>query len=73
MESDQEIHSTFSTLNVNAVEFVPSFGPSFATPTAKDPDTTIEDEIPKPQVEMPENNGNGESEGDFREKNFATS
>lgn len=60
MESDSDIQSTFSTLNVNAVEFVPSFGPSFAATTAQDPETAIE-ESAKPVVEMTENNGNGES------------
>lgn len=56
MESDSDIQSTFSTLNVNAVEFVPSFGaPSFA---AQESETTIEDSA-KPVVEMTENNGNG--------------
>lgn len=54
MESEQEIHSTFSTLNVNAVEFVPNFG----APPVKDPETMIEENA-KPPVETPENNGNG--------------
>lgn len=57
MENDQEIHkigSQFSTLNVNAVEFVPSFA-------VKEIDRTIEDPppTPTPAVETPENNGNG--------------
>lgn len=56
MESEQEIHSTFSTLNVNAVEFVPNFG----APPVKDPETMIEENA-KPTVETPENNGNGKS------------
>jgi len=60
MENDQEIHkigSQFSTLNVNAVEFVPSF-----VTTTKDIDSSIEDPPPSVQtmpVETPENNGNG--------------
>lgn len=53
MESEQEIHSTFSTLNVNAVEFVPNFG----APPVKDPETMIEENA-KPPVETTENNGN---------------
>lgn len=57
MESDQEVHSAFSRLNVNAIEFVPSFG--FAAPPAIEPDTTIEETL-NAQVETPENNGNGE-------------
>jgi hypothetical protein len=59
MESEQEINSTFSTLNVNAVEFVPSFG----TVVVKEADLTPE-ESAKPIMETPEkpeNNGNGES------------
>lgn len=56
MESEQEIHSTFSTLNVNAVEFVPNFG----APPVKDPETMIEENA-KPAVETTENNGNGKS------------
>jgi Ataxin-2 C-terminal region len=58
MESDQ-LNSSFSTLNVNAVEFVPSFGPTFASTTATSPDT-ISEENAKPVVVTPENNGNGE-------------
>lgn len=58
MESEQEIHSTFSKLNVNAVEFVPNFG-SFG-PNSAEPESTIE-EIAKPDVVMSENNGSGES------------
>ncbi|XP_070492511.1 eukaryotic peptide chain release factor GTP-binding subunit ERF3A isoform X2 [Chironomus tepperi] len=60
MENDQEIHkigSQFSTLNVNAVEFVPSFVVS----APKDIETSIEDPPPSVQskpVETPENNGN---------------
>lgn len=57
MESEQEIHSTFSTLNVNAVEFVPNFG----APPVKDPET-MNEENAKPAVETPENNGNGKSD-----------
>lgn len=58
MESEQEIHSTFSKLNVNAVEFVPNFG-SFGS-NAAEPESTIE-EVAKPDVVMSENNGTGES------------
>lgn len=72
MESDQEFPSTFSKLNVNAVEFVPSF----AATTAREPDAASEENA-KPLIETPENNGNGEfytrkfirSTGEF----FATS
>jgi Ataxin-2 C-terminal region len=56
MESEQEIHSTFSKLNVNAVEFVPSFG----TVAVKEADPAPEEESAKPVMETPENNGNGE-------------
>lgn len=63
MESEQEIHSTFSKLNVNAVEFVPNFG-SFGG-NAAEPESTVE-EVAKPDVVMSENNGNGES----RQRNF---
>ena len=61
MENDQDIHkigSQFSTLNVNAVEFVPSFVVS----APKDIESSIEDPPPSVQskpVEAPENNGNG--------------
>lgn len=56
MESEQEIVSPFSTLNVNAVEFVPSFG----AVAVKEPEPAPE-ESAKPVMETPENNGNGES------------
>jgi Ataxin-2 C-terminal region len=59
MESDQEIHSTFSTLNVNAIEFIPSFASTTAGSTS-DSETGGE-ESSKPAAEMIENNGNGES------------
>lgn len=55
MESDPDFPSTFSKLNVNAVEFVPSF----AATTAKESDSGDE-ESAKPTTETPENNGNGE-------------
>lgn len=55
MASEQDLHSTFSTLNVNAVEFVPSFG---AVPV-KEPEP-VDEEPQKAVVEMTENNGNGE-------------
>lgn len=75
MESDSEIQ-TFSKLNVNAVEFVPSFGPTFAATAAQEPETTNE-ESAKPVVEMTENNGNGESYAKiidvFEKEKFATS
>lgn len=60
MENDQEIHkigSQFSTLNVNAVEFVPSF-----VSAAKEIEKTIEEPPPTMQsrpIETQENNGNG--------------
>lgn len=68
MESEQDsIHSTFSTLNVNAVEFVPNFG----APPVKDPETMIEENA-KPPIETPENNGNGKTHIDVfvSEENF---
>jgi hypothetical protein len=74
MESDQEFQSTFSKLNVNAVEFVPNFT-SFAAATAKDPEPALE-ESPKPPIEMTENNGNGKLSVEFQlimVENFATS
>jgi hypothetical protein len=66
MENDQDIHkvgSQFSTLNVNAVEFVPSFGMSPPQPQ-KDIETGDTDEPPPPvaptkPIETTENNGNG--------------
>lgn len=58
MENDQEVQKAaaqFSSLNVNAVEFIPSFG------MPKDCSTTIEDPPPppKPVIDAPENNGTG--------------
>jgi hypothetical protein len=53
MESESEIASTFSTLNVNAVEFIPSF-----SSTTKESDKPME-EITQTPSETPENNGNG--------------
>lgn len=58
MENDQEVQKAaaqFSSLNVNAVEFIPSFG------MPKDVSTTIEDPPPppKPVIDAPENNGTG--------------
>jgi Ataxin-2 C-terminal region len=59
MGDDQELtkaSSQFSTLNVNALEFVPSF----ACPK------TIDDPPPgKPVIETPENNGNGKLPIDY--------
>ena len=60
MESEQEIHSAFSTLNVNAVEFVPNFGPVVKE---AEPET---DELFKEIMETPENNGNGKSRARLR-------
>lgn len=54
MENDQEINETANkifTLNVNAVEFVPSFAK-----TIEDPPPVA---APKAPAETPENNGNG--------------
>lgn len=62
MESDQDFPSTFSKLNVNAVEFVPSFAA-----TTKEPDEE-QDENAKPIIETPENNGNGESYANLIDK-----
>ena len=73
MESEQEIHSTFSKLNVNAVEFVPNFGT-----VVKEAEPESEEEL-KEVMETPENNGNGKSRARLRancfsnEKKFATS
>lgn len=80
MESDSDLQSSFSTLNVNAVEFVPNFGPPSAGSTnADDPETTPE-EGSKPVIETTENNGNGKSYAKLQsdvafeeKKNFATS
>jgi Ataxin-2 C-terminal region len=58
MENDQDIHkigSQFSTLNVNAVEFVPSFCVS----STKDIPNEDPPPAPRPVIETPENNGNG--------------
>lgn len=59
MENDQEVTKTalqFSSLNVNAVEFVPSFAcPKEVSKTIEDPPPP-----PKPVIELPENNGTGE-------------
>lgn len=58
MEDDQDVNETsikISTLNVNAVEFVPSFG-SF-TKTIDDDEPPVSE--PKSTEETPENNGNG--------------
>jgi Ataxin-2 C-terminal region len=78
MESDQDINSTFSTLNVNAIEFIPSFASTTAS-SVSDSDTGGEESV-KPVTETIENNGNGESyakqiSGCFvrRKKIFATS
>lgn len=57
MESE-DMQSNFSTLNVNAVEFVPSFAATVTT--ANEPDDPAEEDATAP-VEVPENNGNGES------------
>lgn len=32
-ENDNDLNTSFSTLNVNAMEFVPNFGSTFCTPT----------------------------------------
>jgi hypothetical protein len=61
MENDQDINDTafkLSTLNVNAVEFVPSFGITAVSKTIEDDPPPVE--APKATVETPENNGNGE-------------
>lgn len=57
MENDQDVNETsikISTLNVNAVEFVPSF---VITKTIEDPPPVS---AVKATAETPENNGNGE-------------
>lgn len=55
MESEQEMSSIFSKLNVNAVEFVPSFstGPS----AIQDPEADDESDTQKANVEQSKNNG----------------
>lgn len=58
MENDQEIHkigSQFSTLNVNAVEFVPSFVVKEIEKSIEEPPPTTVQSRP---VETQENNGN---------------
>lgn len=62
MESE-DLPSSFSTLNVNAIEFIPNFGAP-AAPTAKEPETKVDDGA-KPVAEVPENNGNGESYANY--------
>lgn len=57
MENDQQVQKAtaqFSSLNVNAVEFVPSFVKE-VTKTVEDPPPP-----PKPVIETTENNGTGE-------------
>lgn len=55
MESEQETSSIFSKLNVNAVEFVPSFS---TTPAATmNPETDDDSDTQKASVEQPRNNG----------------
>lgn len=61
MESDSDLQSSFSTLNVNAVEFVPNFGPPSVGSTTADESETTSDDSAKPVIETPENNGNGKS------------
>lgn len=59
MENDQEIHkigSQFSTLNVNAVEFVPSFAVKEIEKTIEEPPPSVVQTRP---VETQESNGNG--------------
>lgn len=56
MENEPEVTKTisqFSSLNVNAVEFVPSFV-NVVSKTIEDPPPP-----PKPVIETPENNGTG--------------
>lgn len=62
MENDQEstevgskLPTQFSSLNVNAVEFVPSF---VISKTVEDPPPVS---APKSAAETPENNGNGKA------------
>lgn len=61
MESDSDLQSSFSTLNVNAVEFVPNFGPPSAGNTSSDEVETTPNESAKTVIETSENNGNGKS------------
>lgn len=59
MENDQDVNDTaikISTLNVNAVEFVPSF----VTTVSKSIDDPPPVAAPKANAETPENNGNGQ-------------
>lgn len=55
MESEQETSSIFSKLNVNAVEFVPSF--STTASALKDPEVDDESDTQKSNVEQSKNNG----------------
>lgn len=59
MESESEMSSVFSKLNVNAVEFVPSFSSPSAAPTTADTEAEMNDtaDTPKMVVEQPKNNG----------------
>lgn len=65
MDNEQEVSSIFSKLNVNAVEFVPSFGPSINAPVGFDSMTNtdpINDSESRQATEQPtEANGTGMS------------
>jgi hypothetical protein len=57
MDNEQEVSSIFSKLNVNAVEFVPSFAAS----VMKNSDPIIESESRQAGEQPSENNGTGKS------------
>lgn len=59
MESESDMSSVFSRLNVNAVEFVPSFSSPSAAPTTSDTEAEMNDtsDTLKMVVEQPKNNG----------------
>lgn len=53
-ENDNDMNTSFSTLNVNAMEFVPNFGSTFCTPTPTKMNTDEnEDPIPAPVAATP--------------------
>lgn len=64
MESESDMSSVFSKLNVNAVEFVPSFSSPSAAPTTADTEAEMNDtsDTQKMVVEQPKNNGTCKSE-----------
>lgn len=70
MESESDMQSVFSKLNVNAVEFVPSFSSPSAAPTTADTEAEMNDtsDTQKMVVEQPKNNGTCKSKREIRVK-----